>query len=173
MIESVVRFNGFEWNRHDVRDSNLTMAPHYWAHLVSVDGIWDDEVRFEKYDYPQRNASRSGDVFTTGKTLVMAGVLYGLNFGYMRLGQMDLRQAFYDAKRHRLNFSLFDGVGEDGMPTKSDVYITCRKNQRIDMPEEQADTTYSRRFTVQVFADDPRMYAQEDESVYEAFVTGL
>jgi hypothetical protein len=62
-----------------------------------------------------------------------------------------LQQAFYDMQDHDLQFTLW---GENA------VYITCRKNQKIDMVETQADAgpSYKRDFVVQLYADDPRMY---------------
>jgi hypothetical protein len=150
MIESVITYNGLALNDQSKRD--LSIAPHYWYRVLTVDGIWDEEVRFETHPRPHVHGASSGDAYYNGKTLVLSGNIYALNVGYLRVAQRALQGAFYDMQDHQLEFHLW---GEE------DVYITCRKNQKIDMPETQdrgGTRPWVRPFTVQLWADDPRMY---------------
>jgi hypothetical protein len=146
--------------------------PFYWIRLVGVDGLWDNDVLFEKHDLPQRNRSRSGDAYTTGKTLVLTCRIEAKNIAYLRIAQKAVQQAFYDMQPHDLYFELFDSVDVDGNPVATQlVFRGARKNQRIDMPEAQGDLTFRRAFAVQLWIDDPQMYYADGSGTYEAFTT--
>jgi hypothetical protein len=125
-----------------------------------VDGIWDQDVRFESRPLPGRSGSRSADAFYNGKTLVIAGRVVAKDMATMRQMQLDLQRAFDDMLPHKLFFTMM-GLG--------DFYVTARKNQKMDMPEQQATKRYERPFTVQLFADDPNIYRQGDNSVFVLF----
>lgn len=150
MIESIINYNGLDLNDQSKR--SLAVAPYYWYRVLSVDGIWDEEVRFETHPKPHQHGASSGDAYYQGKTIVISGNVYAKNVGYLRQAQRALQQAFYDMQDHPLTFTLW---GEQ------QVYITCRKNQKIDMPETQdrgGSNPWARPFTVQLWADDPRTY---------------
>ena len=158
MIESVIEYNGLLLNDQSKR--SLTTSPFYWYRVLSVDGIWDEEVRFESHEKPHQHGTESGDAYYSGKTLVISGSLYALSVGYLRQGQRALQQAFYDMQDHQLLFTLWGEIR---------VYITCRKNQKLDMPETQdrgGTRPWVRPFTVQLYADDPRMYAEGTQTPY-------
>ena len=161
MIESVITYNGLSLNDQSKR--SLTVAPFYWYRVLTVDGIWDEEVRFETHVKPHQHGASSGDAYYNGKTLVISGNIYALNVGYLRQAQRALQAAFYDMQDHELGFHLW-GEGN--------VYITCRKNQKIDMPETQdrgGSRPWVRPFTVQLWADDPRMYGAGTTVAIPAF----
>jgi len=157
VLESVITYNGLALNDQSKR--SLQVAPYYWFRVTSVDGIWDEDVRFEVHDLPHRHGQKSGDAFYQGKTLVLAGTVIAKDVGYLRQAQRALQQAFYDLEPHALTFTL---RGEN------QVYINCRKNQKIDMPEQQNDggPAFRRQFTIQLFADDPRLYVVGSNTVY-------
>lgn len=158
MIESKIEYNGLTLNDQSKR--SLSVAPYYWYRVTSVDGIWDQDVRFETHELPHRHGSSSGDAYYNGKTIVISGSIYAKNIGYLRQAQRALQGAFYDMQDHQLLFTLW---GE------SRVYITCRKNQKIDMPETQdrgGSNPWVRPFTIQLYADDPRMYAEGTSTPY-------
>lgn len=158
MIESVIEYNGLLLNDQSKR--SLTVAPFYWYRVLTVDGIWDEEVRFESHPLPHRHGSSSGDAYYLGKTVVISGNVYARDVGYLRQAQRALQAAFYDMQDHQLLFTLW---GE------TRVYLTCRKNQKIDMPETQdrgGSNPWVRPFTVQLYADDPRLYAEGTETPY-------
>lgn len=157
MLESPIAYNGLTLNDQSKR--SLNVAPYYWYRIFTVDGIWDQEVRFETHERPHRDGAKSGDAYYNGKTLVISGRIYAKNLQRLREAQRALQYAFYDMQDHQLVFTLW---GEQ------QVYITCRKNQKLDMPENQADLgpSFKRDFTIQLYADDPHMYAVGGSAVY-------
>jgi hypothetical protein len=161
MLESTLTFNGLTLNDQSKR--SLVVAPYYWFRVTSVDGIWDQDVRFDTHDLPHRHGAASGDAFYTGKTIVIAGQIYARNLTYLRQAQRALQAAFWDMEPYPLVFTLWD---------EAQLYITCRKNQKIDMPETQdrgGSMPYVRPFTVQLYADDPRMYTVAGNVAYPIY----
>lgn len=161
MIESVITYNGLTLN--DQTKRSLAVAPFYWFRVLTVDGIWDQEVRFEQHPKPHQHGTESGDAYYQGKTIVISGNVYAKDVGYLRQAQRALQAAFYDMQDHDLVFTLW---GEQ------QVYIVCRKNQRIDMPETQdrgGSNPWVRPFTVQLYADDPRTYRVGTSEEYPAW----
>lgn len=134
----------------------------YWYHITSVDGLWDEDVRFESHDLPNTSGAKSGDAYYTGKVLVFTGRVEALTLTLLRVAQRNLQAAFSDMTANQLQFQLWGEVA---------VYLTCRKNQKLDMPEVQADggPTWRRPFTLQLYADDPRMYSQADDTVFQVY----
>lgn len=158
MIESVIEYNGLQLNKQS--DRPMLAPPFYWYRVLTVDGIWDEDVRFEVHEKPHQHGSSSGDAYYNGKTIVISGLIYARSVGYLRQAQRALQGAFYDMQDHQLLFTLW---GE------TPVYLTCRKNQKIDMPETQdrgGSMPWVRPFTVQLYADDPRLYAQGSSTPY-------
>lgn len=158
MIESIIEYNGLQLNRQ--ADRPMLAPPFYWYRVLTVDGIWDEEVRFEVHPKPHQHGTESGDAYYSGKTIVISGNIYARSVGYLRQAQRALQAAFYDMQDHQLLFTLW---GE------TPVYLTCRKNQKIDMPETQdrgGSNPWVRPFTVQLYADDPRLYAQGSSTPY-------
>jgi hypothetical protein len=121
----------------------------YWYDVTSVDGIWDEDVRFEAHEKPQQHGGVSGDAFYQGKTIVLSGLIRAKNLTLLRTAQRKLQQSFYDMTANRLRFTLW---------AESEVFLTCRKSQKLDMPEQQLGPGYTRTFTLQLYADDPRTY---------------
>lgn len=157
MLESPIVFNSLTLNDQAERDFTAEDALGYWYRVTSVDGVYDQDVRFEAHDLPQQHGAKSGSAFYSGKTIVISGEVRAVNLEKLRVAQRELQHAFYDMQPHRLEFTLWE---------EEAVYITCRKNQKIDMTEEQDTPSFLRRFTIQLFADDPRMYKQEGDTVY-------
>jgi hypothetical protein len=158
VIESEIGYNGLTLN--DQVNRAMLAPPFYWYRVMTVDGLWDQDVRFEVHDQPHRHGTSSGDAYYSGRTLVISGQIYARTVGYLRAAQRALQEAFWDMQDHQLTFTLWGEV---------DVYITCRKNQKIDMPETQdrgGSTPWVRPFTIQLYADDPRMYAVAGDAVY-------
>ncbi len=144
MIEDIITYNSLDMNKQ--ADRPCTSAPFYWFRILSVDGLWDSDVRFESHNLPRQNFVSSGDSYLGGKTLVIAGRVEARTIANLRTGQLALMTAF-DLGEHDLEFML------GASPYK----ITCRRNQRIDMPEVQGDNgtpLIKRPFTIQLFADD-------------------
>jgi hypothetical protein len=153
MLESPITWNhpSHPITLNDQSQRNIYNSPYYWYHVRTVDGIWDQDVRFEAHDIPSDHGAKSGNAYYTGKVLVIAGTIEARNLTFLRIAQRRLQAAFYDMTPNRLGFKIWN---------ETFVYITCRKNQKLDMPEEQADLgpIFRRPFTVQLFADDPFMY---------------
>lgn len=158
MLESPIEYNGLTLN--DQTKRSLQVAPYYWFRVIAVDGIWDEEVRFEVHDRPHQHGTSSGDAYYSGKTLVINGEVRAVSLTALRQAQRALQAAFYDMQDHQLLFTIW---GEER------VYLTCRKNQKIDMPERQdrgGSNPWMRPFTVQLYADDPRLYREGTETPY-------
>lgn len=147
---------------NDQSKRNLYVSPGYWYEVSSADGLWDQDVRFEAHDLPQQHGSASGDAFYTGRTIVLAGRVIAKDLTLLRVAQRALQAAFYDMTPNPLRFTMW---GE------TEVYVTCRKNQKLDMPEEQLDIgpNFKRAFTLQLYADDPHMYVVGTNTVYLAY----
>lgn len=165
MLESTIFWDHATYpiTLNDQGDRDVSASPFFWFRVLTVDGIWDEDVRWEAHDLPLRHGAKSGDAFYSGKTIVIGGEIRAKDVTYLRQAQRALQAAFYDMTMNKLIFTLW---GED------EVYIRCRKNQKIDMPEEQTrggSTPWVRPFTLQLFADDPRMYRNADDTVYLAF----
>ena len=158
MLESTIEYNGLVMNDQSKRD--FTIAPFYWYRIVAIDGIWDEDVRFEVHDKPHQHGTASGDAYYSGKTLVLTGELRAKDLTALRAGTRTLQSAFYDMQEHQLLFTIW---GEER------VYLTCRKNQKMDMPERQdrgGSNPWMRPFTVQLYADDPRLYREGTSTPY-------
>lgn len=158
MLESTIEYNGVTFNDQSLR--NYDTPPYYWFRVTSVDGIWDEDVRFEVHDKPHQHGTASGDAYYSGKTVVISGEIRAKDLGALRQAQRTLQAAFYDMQQHQLLFTLW---GEER------VYLTCRKNQKIDMPERQdrgGSNPWVRPFTVQLYADDPRLYREGTSTPY-------
>jgi len=141
-------------------DRAITAAPFYWFPLRTVDGLHGTEVRFEFHDRPGVHGAISGDAFYRGKTVVLSGEVRARTVSYLREAQRALQETFYDLQPHLLKFTLWN---------EEDVYLVCRVNQKLDMPEEQREgpgSQFVRRWTVSLFADNPRTYKQSDDSLY-------
>jgi hypothetical protein len=160
MLESTIVFNGLTMNDHSKR--SLMVSPFYWYRVTSVDGIWDSPVRFETHPIPQKNGSRSGDAFYSGKTITISGQIVAVSLGTLHVAQRGLQQAFYDMLDYDLTFTM------NGEPN---LFITCRKNQPIAMAETQETSDFRRSFVIQLIADDPLMYQVGGSTVYPVWTT--
>lgn len=161
MIESVIEYNGLLLN--DQTKRSLQVSPYYWFRVTSVDGIWDEDIRTEVHELPHRHGTSSGDFYYSGKTIVISGEVRAVSLTTLRQAQRALQAAFYDLQPHQLLFTIW---GE------TRVYVTCRKNQKIDMPESQnrgGSNPWVRAFTVQLYADDPVLYQEGTTTPYPVF----
>lgn len=162
-----------DWVNRDINNS-----PFGWYQLTSIDGLWDTDMRTESHDVPGRAGARSGDFFYSGKTLVLSGVIRAADMPRLRQMQRALVDAFEDMNPHKLFFKVMDGGGHEldvddnrvfTAPTTTSLYLTCRKNQKIDMPEVQTNLQYTRPFTIQLFADDPAIYVEGSGDTFFLF----
>lgn len=123
----------------------------YYIKVPKIDGLWDSEKRDERQNVPGRKGELSGIIEDGGKTITLAGTIRGKDVTGLRQGQRDLQAAFADKAAHAFRFQSWI----DDQPLE----IMCRKNQRLDMAEEQTSLRWERSFTVQLRADDPRAYS--------------
>lgn len=165
MIEAPVEFNSLTFNYQSYSD--LATSPHYWIKVDTVDGLYDDEIRYESHPLPGDDGERSGDVLLSGKQLVLTGRIFGWNLTYLRIGARALQAALYDRAQHKLKF--YDWA--DGQ-NAIQLYFTARKNQPLVMTDEitQFDH-YLQRWTVGLRADDPRSYKVSGDTVYPSFMS--
>jgi hypothetical protein len=161
---------------NDWENRDYSHDPFGWYQLLSVDGLWDQDIRFESYNLPQQDGARSGDTYKTGKTIVLSGMVVAADMPHLRNMQRALINAFADRAQHKLFFSVMDtgghrdaggGMNAFDTVTTTDLYVTCRKSQKIDMPETQPGFGWKRPFTIQLFADDPLIYVQGTDAIYD------
>jgi hypothetical protein len=164
MIEKPVTFNSLTFNNE--AHSDLTTSPHHWIKLDSVDGLYDDEIRYESHVLPGVDGERSADVLLGGKQLVLTGTIYGWNLHYLRVGQRALQAAFYS----RAQYKLYYYDWSDGGTGAFQLYFTVRKNQPLVMTDEITELGhYKVKWTIGLRADDPKSRKTSDNSVYPSF----
>lgn len=158
---------------NDIENRNTNLDPFGWYRVLSIDGLWDQEMRTESYNLPNQHGARSGDYYYGGKTIVISGVIEAADMPNLRQMQNALADAFRDALPHKMFFQIIDGGGHTDAgyvtPTATQLFVTCRKNQKIDMPEVQVNLKHTRAFTIQLFADDPIIYIQGSSAEYTLF----
>lgn len=156
MIEKSIVFNGLTMN--DASLSGLNASPYYWIKVDAVDGLWGNDIRYESHPIPGKTGERSGDVFQSGKQLVLSGRIFARNIREMRTAQGAMMQAFWDGQPHQLQFYFWDSP---------QLYFTARQNQPLVMTEEvQALTHFVRSWTIGLRCDDPRAYKVSDNSLF-------
>lgn len=123
----------------------------WWIRVKRVDGLWDADVRDERYPKPSQSGERSVNDFYGGKPITVTAEVRGQHLANLREGQRAVQLAFGDLGVHRFYFrSKID----------DNYYFVCaRKIQPIDFPEEQTDQSWKRPFTVALRGDDPRAYS--------------
>jgi hypothetical protein len=122
----------------------------WWIKVRGIDGLWDGDVRDERYPNPGRRGETSGELLESGKTFVIRGSVIGRDLDGLREGQLALLEAFRDSEPGIFGWQVWNRVP---------VEIIARKNQKIDMAEEQATDRYERTFAIQLRADDPVSYS--------------
>lgn len=129
----------------------------WWIRVLGVDGLWDADVRDERYPRPGRSGEKSFDDFYGGKPITVTAEVRGRHLAGLRQGQRAVQMAFSDLGSHRFYFrSWIDSTL---------LYVCARKNQPIAMVEAQTDEAYRRSFVVTLRADDPRAYSVNEQCV--------
>lgn len=141
--------------RVDLEPRSSVPTVRWRVKLDKVDGLWDADVRDERFPNPGQDGEASGDLKDGGKSITLAGRVQALDLDALREGQRELMKAF-DTDEHALFW---------GMRGADQLYIRARKTQKIDMPEQQANNKYERGYTITLRADDPRSYAVTEKSV--------
>src|SRR6186713_3113540 len=127
MLEKPITWNGLNVNSWPRK---LNLPPYYFYKVESVDGLWGQDVRTETSDLPHRHGSRTvGASYHSGKTLVISGTITAKDLTLLREAQRALQEACWNLDEHSLTFWLWNEV---------EVEMLCRVNQKLDMPEEQA-----------------------------------
>lgn len=153
MLETPLQYNELALNDQSLRDFS---SQGWWIEITSIDGIWDADVRDDRQVLPNRSGEQSGQLYYAGKTITLTGTVRAHDIANLRAGQRALQVAFGDLGAHDL---FFQAMG-DANP----LFITCKKNQPIQMPEAQSDAGIKRSFTVSLRADDPRAYSSFESS---------
>lgn len=123
----------------------------WWVKVLSVDGLWDADVRDERYPRPGRSGERSFDDFYGGKSITITAEVRARNIARLREGQRAVQRAFSDLQSHRFYFRSWIDAQL--------LYVCARKIQPIVMAEAQPDEAYRRGFVVTIRGDDPRAYS--------------
>lgn len=123
----------------------------WWVRVKNVNGIWDADVRDERYPKPGQSGERSVNDFYGGKPITVTGEVRARTLTALRQGQRAVQEAFGDLGMHRFYFQSKIDAGY--------YYVCARKIQPIDMVEEQTTMGWVRSFTVALRGDDPRAYS--------------
>lgn len=127
-------------------------APFYIA-VNSVDGLFDNDIRYESHIRPHQHGERSADSFYTGKQIVLSGTLDALSQEGLWTGRWYLQEMFGDLAMHKLYFyPLFLARQSYRM------YLTCRKNQPLNITDQISTFAFRRNWTVGLRADDPTTF---------------
>lgn len=159
MIEGEVTFNGLTMNRpaftkHFIkgdREPGAWQSPFYWYRIVAFDGLWSDPLNFETVQIPQVNQTRSGDKYTSGKTIVLTGIVEGKTLADLRSGQLALRNAFFADPLPVSDLEFYIGGAHLRL-------VGGYANQQIQMPDQQQGFAWKRAFSLQLYFDDPYVY---------------
>lgn len=162
MIEQPVVFGSKTLN--DGTKADLSVSPNYWIPIVSVEGLFGDEIQAETHPNPCGPGETHGEVTRNGKQLIMSGRIYGLNLAAMREGQLLLMEAFYDLQEHQLKFYFSPEFGQ--------LYITAYCNQPLVIQDQWNDPNGNWRqdWQVGLRADDPTIYKVADDTKFQTWM---
>lgn len=142
-IESHFTFNGLVMNRRDWWDTYV---------ITKIDGFDDPDVRDSRDQNPGDDGETSYDSFYGGRTITLSGFIRSWNLRKMRDMEVALKNAFADMREHPLYI-------RSGTTDARQVYIKCKKYQKLVITEEQTNFKYERPFQISLRASDPFFYS--------------
>lgn len=125
--------------------------------VKSLTGLDDAEVRDERIVRPGGNGEIVGRSLYGGRPIVIAGEFVGFNWAHLRHMEDTLKKAFGDLEDHDLVYQT------RGFNQRQ---VSARKNQKLDIPEEQNDPRLIRTFTVSLRAANSDIFAVAQGSMY-------
>jgi Phage tail protein len=140
-IESVIEYNGIYLNVREWIDTYL---------VTSIGGLDDADVRDSREVNPGYHGETAFPSFYGGRTIALTGKVVTKTIWKLRDMQQGLRQAFAPLDTERpLIFHT--------PSTQLDLQVYCRKNQPIQMLDEQKTANhFERNFLITLRASNPR-----------------
>lgn len=138
-VEAIIEYNGLYLNVRDWIDTFL---------VTQISGIDDADVRDTRDTNPGAHGETPGYAFYGGRTIVLQGKVMARTLWKLRDMMQALRQAFGILSESPLTFH--------GASTDRSLRIYCRKNQKLEMPEQQTTLNhFERSFSVTLRASEP------------------
>lgn len=153
-LATTFEYNGMIFNKLDQIDK---------IRVTKIDGLFDADIRDNRENNPSSDGETALDAFYGGRTLVFTGRIEAYRLEKLRDMQQAFREAFVDVGHeyplimHTYGF-ISDGEGgfRRGPSLARTGQIYCKKNQPIQMTEEQVDQRFFREFMLTLRASDPR-----------------
>jgi hypothetical protein len=140
-IEAIIEYNGLYLNVREWIDTFL---------VTNILGLDDADVRDTRENNPGQHGETPGSSNYGGRTLVLQGKIQTKTLWKLRDMQFALRQTFADISVERP--LVFHGT-----QIQHDYLCYCKKNQKMDMPEEQTTPNhFERTFNITLRASNPR-----------------
>lgn len=154
----------FTINDRTVLDANWTGGDPYYISVDSVDGLYSADIETESHPIPMYIGERSGDIFRRGKSITVTGTIWAGNWGSLGVGAEYLAEMFYETLPRKLLFYPLVNATEI-------VYIYTRIQNDLSVSmSKPTDLVYRWGWTVNLRADDPRMYLDSDTSLYRSWM---
>lgn len=146
MLESTFEFNGVVLNDQDQRA--IPFGKYF--KVTTITGLDDPDVRDERVNLPGADGEIAADTFYGGRSIVFTGELRARTLEDLRIMQIMIQESFGDLAYHDLIFTPWG---------KEKRFIRAKKNQKLDITEEQTTNNFRRTFTVGIRAEDPFAYS--------------
>jgi len=137
-VESTFEFNRLLMNVRSWWDTYL---------ITEIDGLDDADVRDAREQNPGFHGETAFDSYYGGRTITLGGTIRAYSLFKMRDMEQAMRQAFADLNEFPL-------IIRSGIPDL-DVFIYCKKYQKLVIKEAQTDFRHSRQFQVALRASNP------------------
>lgn len=156
MLGKPITYNGITIN--DRQFQTLMVAPYYYIHVQSVDGLLGADISYESHPIPQDIGEISGDVFRRAKTITLSGEIFARGLAELYEGAFKLEQLMADRDLKPLIFTPWNyGI---------QMYVNCRPYQDLSIVMQMSSYDYRWPFTFGLRADDPRTRKVSDSSVF-------
>jgi len=153
-LATVFEYNNMIFNKLDQIDK---------IRVSKIDGLFDADIRDNRENNPSSDGETALDAFYGGRTMVFTGRIEAYRLEKLRDMQQAFRQAFADVgNEYPLVFHTYGFIPDDqggwkrGPSIQRTAQIWCKKNQPIQMTEEQQDFRFFREFMLTLRASDPR-----------------
>lgn len=148
-LEVQLSYNGVTLNANT--GSTTSGAYSTYMYMVKdISGLDDADIRVGTEDLPAWHGEVATPGFYGGRTVTISGKIIAKNSYQLRVAQQNLREAFGQ------NFTEKSLVFLTGDATNGDVYLNCRKSEKLQMRESVTSVTPTRDFLITLRASDPR-----------------
>jgi hypothetical protein len=141
-IDAIIEYNGMYLNNRSWVDTFI---------IETIDGIDDSEVRDSREEAPGDDGDLLGNSLYAGRSIVLTGYVYSKHLWKLRDLQSAIRNAFVDINTE------YPLIFHNAANPSYSFQIFCKKNQKIQMPENQSTLNeFKRPFQIFLKASNPR-----------------